>query len=100
MLLCLIWLMQGSDFFMYKIFAPKYEAVRRETFEQTKSYNQGMVQDLAALYLEYGKSSKEHQDAIVSVVQHRFADLPEDRVPSYLQSFLEKCRNGTMGESR
>ena len=34
------WIATGNDFFLYKVFAPKYEQVRRETFEQTKSYNQ------------------------------------------------------------
>ena len=42
----LTWAVQGNDFFMYKVFAPKYEQVRRTTFEQSKAYNQGMVQEL------------------------------------------------------
>lgn len=46
LLLGLIWIFQGNDFFLYRTFAPKYEKVRRQTFEQTKSYNQGMIQEL------------------------------------------------------
>ena len=40
------WLAQGNDFLLFQFFAPKYEAVRRETFEQSKAYNQGMIQEL------------------------------------------------------
>lgn len=35
-LLGITWGLQGADFFLYKTFAPKYEAVRRDTFEQSK----------------------------------------------------------------
>lgn len=37
---------QGTDFFLYQMFAPKYEQVRRNTFEQSKAYTQGMIQQL------------------------------------------------------
>ena len=46
LLLGLGWLVTGNDFFLFKVFAPKYEQVRRETFEQSKAYNQGMIQEL------------------------------------------------------
>ena len=29
-LMAATWLVQGSNFFMYKVFAPKYEEVRRQ----------------------------------------------------------------------
>jgi hypothetical protein len=45
-ILALTWIVQGNDFFMYKVFAPEYEKVRRQTFEETKSYRQGMTQEL------------------------------------------------------
>ena len=39
------WLAQGNDFFMYKVFAPRYATVQRQVFEQTPSYVKGMVQE-------------------------------------------------------
>jgi len=63
----LSWFFQGNDFFMYKLFAPKYEQVRRETFEQTKSYNQGMIQELTAYQFEYIKADSIHKTALVFI---------------------------------
>ena len=57
LILALTWLFQGNDFFMYKVFAPKYEQVRREVFEQTRSFNQGMVQELQNMQFEYVKQT-------------------------------------------
>lgn len=67
------WVIQGNDFFLYKTFAPKYEAVRRDTFEQSKAYNQGMAQELSSARLDYIKGDKEQKQAIRSLVLHRVA---------------------------
>jgi hypothetical protein len=47
-ILGLTWVFQGNDFFLTRFFAPKYEQVRRETFENSKAYRDGMVQELRA----------------------------------------------------
>ncbi len=52
-LLALGWLVQGNDFFMYKFFAPRQEAVRRQVFETSRAFNQGMVQELQNMQFEY-----------------------------------------------
>ncbi|MEI6480296.1 MAG: hypothetical protein WCO12_02125 [bacterium] len=88
------WLAQGNDFFLYKVFAPKYEAVRRQTFEQTKSYNQGVVQELQKQYVDYAAApNADVKDAIASVVLHQVADYPEDKLPDHLRNFVQKLRN-------
>ena len=91
---CLLlgWLATGNDFFLYKVFAPKYEQVRRETFEQTKSYNQGMIQELQNMQFEYAKANPEQKDALASIILHRAADYPEDRMPSDLRSFIAELK--------
>ena len=92
-ILGLTWLVQGNDFFLYKVFAPKYEAVRRETFEQSKAYNQGVVQELQKQFVEYSAAtSPDVKDAIASVVLHQVADFPEDKLPSHLRAFVQKLR--------
>lgn len=90
--LALIWVIQGNDFFLYKAFAPKYEEVRRQTFEETKSYNQGMVQELQNMQFEYLKADNEHQRALASVILHRAADYPEDKMPADLREFIQKLK--------
>lgn len=94
-LVCLAatWLVQGNDFFMYKIFAPLYEKTRRETFEETKSYIQGTIQDLQDWYIEYLKATPSQQDAIGDIVIHRLADFPIDELPSDLYYWYKELKN-------
>jgi hypothetical protein len=51
------WIAEGNNFFLYKFFAPKYAAVQRQTFEQTKSYNQGMIQEMQNMQFQYEQAS-------------------------------------------
>lgn len=89
------WIVQGNDFFMYKVFAPQYEGVRRETFEQTKSYRQGMIQELTNMQFEYIKATPEQKDGLASIILHRAADfdLNQDDVPADLRQFIERLRS-------
>lgn len=94
-LLGLVWAVQGNDFFLYKTFAPKYEQVRRETFEQSKAYNQGMVHELQNMQFEYIKADESHKTALASVILHRTADfdMRDSRVPSDLRQFVADLKN-------
>jgi hypothetical protein len=85
--------LQYFDLISTKFFAPKYEAVRKETFEQSKAFNQGTIQEIEALYLEYMKASDEHKKAIGSVVLHRLADYDKSKLSPELQEFVSKLRN-------
>ncbi len=97
LLMCALgWVVQGNNFFMYKVFAPAFEGARRDVFENTKSYRQGMIQELGNMYLEYNKSTAtdSQKDAIADVVLHRTADfdLNQNDVPPYLRQWIEKVR--------
>ena len=87
------WLAEGNSFFMYKFFAPKQEQVRREVFEQTKSYRQGMVQELQNMQFEYVKASKDGKEAMRSIILHRAADVPPDAMPVELNAFIAGLRS-------
>jgi len=88
------WAIQGNDFFMYKFWAPKYENVRRETFEQTKSYRQGMIQEMRQAQKEYnGADTQSKKDAIASFILHSAADFPESEMPSDVKGFMTEIRN-------
>ena len=90
----LAWLVQGNEFFLYKVFAPRMEQVRRETFEHTRSFNQGMVQELDNMRFEYVKAKPAERDALASIILHRASgyDLHDPAVSPELRSFIEKLR--------
>ena len=90
-------LMLGLDYsgLMWDSFiGPKRENVRREIFEQTKSYNQGMQQDLIKAMHDY-KMTKDPQEkeAIKAMVRHQMADYKESKISdSELNGFLNMCK--------
>lgn len=94
------WIAQGNDFFMYKVFAPKQEAVRRQVFEQSKAYNQGMTQELQNMMFEYAKTKdQDSKKAMASIILHRAADYPMDKMPTDLRSFIQKLKDDEMGSN-
>lgn len=90
--LALSWIVQGNNFFLYKVFAPRTEQVRRETFEQSKAYIQGQIQELTNMQFQYEQASTDHKAALRSVILRRAADIPEDRLPLGLVQFLQGLR--------
>jgi hypothetical protein len=88
----LTWLIQGNDFFMYKFFGIKYENVRREIFEQSQAYNQGMVQELDNMMFEYQKADKEHKAALGSIFLRRASYYGIDKLPSDLRQFANELK--------
>ncbi len=90
--LALTWLLQGNDWFMYKFWAPKYEAVRRQTYEQTKSFRQGSIQRLGTLCTQVTEADDEHKPMLRDVISHEFAEWGTADVPAYLQPCLTEAR--------
>ncbi len=86
------WVVQGTDFVLYQMFAPKMESARREAFESSKAYNDGMQQELQAMQFEYIKASPEHKAALASVILHRVAGYDEKKLSVPLQQFLNDLR--------
>jgi hypothetical protein len=91
-ILAFVWLIQGNDFFMYKFFAPKYEQARRQVFEQTKSYNQGMIQELQNMQFQYVQADSLHKLALADVILHRAADFDENKLPADLKQFIQQLK--------
>ena len=87
--LAMTWAAQGNSWFMFKVFAPKYEQVRRDTFEQSKAYRQGMVQEVQNMQFAYEQASPEHKTALRSIILHRVADFPQDALTPDLKTFIE-----------
>ena len=77
----------------YKFFAPRYQNVERQIFENTKSYVQGVQQDLGKYYLEYQKGTGEEKAAIRATIQMRFAEVDSSKLQSpQLRAFLTTTR--------
>lgn len=89
-----VWVLQVNDLTMTKVFSPRYEQVRRNTFEKSKAYNQGMIQELENMQFQYEQAGPEHRAALADLILHRSADfdLRQQAVPSSLQYFINKLR--------
>lgn len=88
------WFAQGNQFFLYKFFAPRQEAVRREVFENTKSYNQAAIQELQNMQFQYVQAGDVQKATLADIILRRSADynLDDPKVPSDLRSFVEGLR--------
>lgn len=64
-----------------RFFKPKLENVNRETFEQTKSYVHGAIQDIAKYYDEYHKENSD-KNIIENAIKVRFAEFNTDNIKS------------------
>lgn len=87
-LLLIGWVIAYNDLAMGAFFAPKQEQVRWNTFEQSKAYNDGMIQELRAMQFEYVKADDKHKIALASIIKHRASGFPEKNLPSDLSSFI------------
>ena len=73
--------------FSFAFFNPKIEAVRYRTYQESQTYNEGMVRDLENLKMEYIQASPEQRGMLRSTIIHRFSVYPTDRLPMDLQAF-------------
>ncbi len=90
------WLIQGNSFFLYKVFAPQYEQIRRNTFEQSRAFNEGMAQELQRMWLDYQRASVDEKNAIRSLVQHRVAGYDTDNIENLqLRGFIRQMLQGS-----
>lgn len=79
-------------------FGPKHEAVRREVFKQTRSYNEAKEQELLKYRLEYLRAdTAEDKEAIASTIRMAFADYDETLLDSVeLRVFLQQIKRGEL----
>ena len=91
------WLFAGNDFFMYKFFVPKQEAVRREIVETSKSFNDGMLQELSQMQIDYAKGNNDTKNAISNLVTHRYSTYNDRNLSYDLKQFVQECKSRQMG---
>ena len=61
-------------------FAPKYENVRREVFENTQSYIEGKRQSLTKYYDEFSYAERDEKLAIRKLVMQDFSNFNIDHL--------------------
>ena len=83
--------MFAECFLIYKRFSPKIENARREIFENTRSYNQAKLQELAKYKHEYMQADYSDKEAISFTIRHKFADY-RGELPNELNNFLTEIR--------
>ena len=91
-LIALGWALMANNLAMTSVFAPMQEQVRRNTFEQSKAYNDGMIKELEAMQFEYIQAEPEHQAALRSLILNRAVGFPNDNLPPDLKNFLNELK--------
>ena len=94
------WYSAGENFFLYKYFAPKQAAVQRQVFENTPSFNKGMIQELQNMQFDYIKEKDpDAKAALASIILHRASgyNLNDPDVPADLRSFIEELKQKQEG---
>lgn len=84
----LTWGVAYHELIFTSFFTPKFENVRRQTFEQSKSFRDGSIQELQNMQFEYIKADPTHKKALADVIRHRATEIPVGAMPSDLQSFI------------
>jgi hypothetical protein len=87
------WSVTYHELIFQSFFNPKFEDVRRNTFERSKSFRTGAVQELQNMQFEYIKASPEHKKALADIIRHRATEVPADAMPTDLQSFISNLPN-------
>ena len=91
-LTALAWFSDANDLMRYKFFGPKYEAARREIYEQTKSFRTGSIQRLNSLCTQIEAAEEGRKPMLRAVVVQEFAEWNTGDVPDYLRGCLAMAR--------
>mgnify|MGYP001581458593 CR=1 FL=1 len=70
-------------------FAPKYEALRRDTMLQSRAYGEATTRELYRLKLQYQKAATtDHRDTIKAMILHEVRSGDPTLLPFELQNFI------------
>jgi hypothetical protein len=90
--IALVFALDYGGILWQSVTAPKREEVRREVFEQTKSYREGKRQELVRYRLQYMRATtNDEREAIASTVRLSMADVNPDELNPELKQFLDTC---------
>jgi len=73
----------------FAFFAPRMEAVRRETVVQSRAYSEGQTREMYRLKLQYQQATTDDQRATIrGFAAHEAEAFDRTRLPAELQVFL------------
>lgn len=91
-LLMLVVMFTHTDVALSRKYDPQREEIRRQTFEGSRAFREGLAQELQAMQLDYLKGNAEQKAAIASMVLHRVAGVDPNVFPLSLQQFITELR--------
>lgn len=91
--IALAFILELAGLGFFKFFEPKRENIRREIFENTKSFTHGKIKDLSKYYKEYKETDPDGQAVIEVIIRTEFADFDKTKINTVtLQNFLTEIR--------
>jgi len=72
---------------------PKREEMRRDVWENTRSFKEGKRQELIR-YMHQYNTQPDNRSAIASTVRLQFANVDQSQLEPQLRDFLNKCYTG------
>jgi hypothetical protein len=86
-------LVTGADLASFAFWAPKYENVRRATFENTQSYVHGKTDFLNQMRFEYESTKDPDQKAALRRrILTEAGTIDNEKLPEDLQSFIRSVK--------
>lgn len=82
------------DVSLLNTFGVRKADVQRRIFEQSQSYNEGMLQDLEHLAVQYEMANGDQKLALKALVIHRFEIFPQDKLTPQLRHFYSYMMEG------
>lgn len=80
-----------------KVIGTESASIQREKFKESKSYVEGMINDLAKYKREYDKAADDEKAGIVSYIDSEFANFDEGLIDNQsLYNFLMDVRSGNL----
>lgn len=79
---------RGLGWVSFSVWGPKEEATRREVFEESKAYRDGMNQELRNMQAQYVTADDAGKTALRSIILHRVAGFPADALQPDLAAFV------------
>jgi len=89
----LSWGITYHELIFTSFFNPKFEDVRRNTFERSKSFRTGAIQELQNMQFEYIRSDAAHKKALADIIRHRATEVPENAMPLDLYNFIQGLKS-------
>lgn len=90
-LLVLVGLLVGGVHLIRTQLLPAQERLRRDVYEESKSYRDGTVRDLENLRLEWVRTEDDlHRSMLEDAARRRTVDFPREELPAALQEWLQE----------